>query len=267
LIRVRLSKGYDYEIPVYDYVQGKRKPICVYGKYWNKGFITGGSYHISVRDLNFLIQKVERNVKDAVDECITNNIKPTREDILKLTYINEDNQEQNEANIKSGKVIVNGDGGAFASKDEFIEFIENTTDSQFDDLKKKMGVFQKRYILDYWDGFINDFAPDSYNSAKSSIEFYIKRTGDNIKAVDYSSEWLERFFRNIIDYGYSFKKDGSNPKDFSVDTLKKYKKIMISFGNYLFSEIKVLENEDFKRFELKNKKSKKKSLIVYNPKP
>ena len=181
---------------------------------WHKGFVTGGIYHISVRDVNFLLQKVERNVGDSVDELISKGIKPSRKLILSLTYINEDNHLENERKINSGEIFVNEDGGAYASEDEFIQDIKESEDPKFDDLKKKIGVYDKKYILDYWDDFMG-YVPDSYNSVKDSIEFYINRTEDNCRAANYSSEWLERFFKNIIEYGYSFKKDGSDPKPYS----------------------------------------------------
>ncbi len=53
-IRVRMRNGFETNIPVYDYINHERLPISVKREYWNKGFVTGGNYHISVRELNSL---------------------------------------------------------------------------------------------------------------------------------------------------------------------------------------------------------------------
>ena len=54
-IRVRMHNGFESEIPVYDYVKHKKIPVSIKKEHWDKGFVTGGNYHISIRDLNFLI--------------------------------------------------------------------------------------------------------------------------------------------------------------------------------------------------------------------
>lgn len=263
-IRVRLRTGFEAEIPVYDYVNNVKVPICVRMEHWKKGFVTGGKYHLSVRDLNFLLQKVERNVKDAVDDLLKKNIKITRENILLLTYINEDNALINETKITNGEIIVNEDGGAFASLDELLDHINESDDPKFAKLKRKMG--KKTYILDYWDGFIENYAPDSYNSPKIAIEQYIERTGDNCEASLFSAQWLNRFFTNILPHGYSFRKDGTNLKPYTISTLKKYEKHIKHFGDYLFSELKILSNQDYQRFKL-NEGLKKQKLLKYESVP
>ncbi|MBN2833634.1 MAG: hypothetical protein JXR48_01580, partial [Candidatus Delongbacteria bacterium] len=262
----RIRNGIETEIPVYDYVNNIRTPISVKKEHWNKGYITGGVYHIPIRDLNSLLAKVERNVKYVVNELIEKNIRITRDNIIQLTYINEDNALENERKIASGEIIVNEDGGAFASHDEFVDFIIESQDPKFDDIKKSMGLYKKQYILDYWDGFIQDYAPDSYNTPRYAIEEYIKNTQDNSKASEFSSAWLERFFKHIIKEGYSFRKDGTNRKPYTITTVVKYLKHLKAFGDYLFIEQKVLDNQDYKRFDLK-KKTKKQSLIKYHPEP
>jgi len=265
-IRIRMNNGIEIEIPVYDYVNHVKVPISVKKEYWNKGFITGGKYHISVRDLNNVLAKVEYQVKDAVNELIEKNIQIKRDNVLRLTYINEESAFENERKIKSGEIIVDEQGGAFASHDEFEEYIETTEDPKFDALKKKMGIYKKEYILDYFDDFIKEYAPDSYNSSRYSIDAYIKETGDNCKAIDYNSDWLNRFFDHIIEKGYSFRKDGTNKQPYTITTINKYQKHLKSFGDYLFSEVKLIDNQDYRRLILKKKKSKKQSKIKYKSK-
>jgi hypothetical protein len=263
-IRVRMNNGFETEIPVYDFVNNDKLPISVKKEHWNKGYVTGGTYHIPIRDLNLLLAKVERFVKSAIVELIEKNIRVTRENILKLTYINEDNAVENERKISSGEVIVNEDGGAFASHEEFVEFIIESEDPKFDKLKKSMGLYNKQYILDYWDDFIREYAPDSYNTPRYAVEDYIKNTQDNCKVTDFSGEWLERFFKHIIKEGYSFRKDGTNRQPYTITTVTKYLKHLKAFGDYLFVEKKILNNQDYKRFDLK-KKTKKQSLMEVLP--
>jgi integrase len=264
-IRVRLKKGSDFNIPVYDYVNHEKIPISVKREYWNKGFVTGGNYHISVRELNSLLSRVEYDVKDAVKELIEKNIQINQENIISLTYINEINALENERKIASGEIIVDEDGGAFASHDEFMEFIERSDDPQFDELKKSMGLYKKEYILDFWDDFIKDFAPDSYNTPRHAIQEYIVKTGNNCKVTEFSSDWLQKFFIHLIEEGYSFRKDGKDRKPYTIPTVAKYAKVLKSFGDYLFLELKLINNQDYKRFSLTKKKAKQ-SLIKYKPK-
>jgi hypothetical protein len=265
-IRVRMRNGFETNIPVYDYINHERLPISVKREYWNKGFVTGGNYHISVRELNSLLSKVEYDVKDAVQELIDKNIKMNQDDIIQLTYINEINALENERKIKSGEVIVDEEGGAFANHEEFVEFIQRSEDPQFNALKQSMGIYKKEFILDFWDDFIKEYAPDSYNTPRYALEHYIKSTGDNCKGTEFCSEWLQRFFETIIKDGYSFRKDGTNKQPYTVTTIIKYHKHLRAFGDYLFSELKLINNQDYKRFLLKRKKSKKQSLIKYKPK-
>ena len=69
-IRVRMHNGFETEIPVYDYVNNNRLPISVKKENWNKGYVTGGVYHIPIRYINILLSKVERDVRDAVNELV-----------------------------------------------------------------------------------------------------------------------------------------------------------------------------------------------------
>ncbi len=265
-IRVRLHNGSEIEIPVYDYVNHKKLPISVQRENWNKGYVTGGKYHISVRELNLLLSKVEYNVKDAVNDLIEKNIPIKREAVTLLTYISEENALVNKQRIASGAVIVDEQGGAFASHDEFADFIEHSPNPKFDIIKKAMGFWKKENILDYWDDFIRDFAPNSYNCPKYSIEDYIKKTADNCKASEFSSAWLGRYFAYIINNGYSFRKDGTNRQHYTITTIVKYSKHLKHFGNYLFDEINVLENQDYRRFKVKHK-IRKKSLLQFDGEP
>jgi integrase len=265
-IRVRTRDGFETEIPVYDYVNNSKLPISIKKEYWSKGTITGGSYHISLRAINNLIANVEYRVKDAVSELLEKKAPISRENIIRLAYINQDNEVIDEKNIASGKVIVNDDGGAFASQDEFEEFIADSSDPKYAKIKKALGITQKEYILDYWDDYITNYAPDSYNCSKHSIVEYIEKTGDNCKAVDFSDLWLKRFFTYIIENGFSIQKDGKNRKDYSTSTINKYLKHQKLFGKYLFSEVKVINNQEYGRFMLHDT-SKKKSLLKFKPDP
>ena len=262
-IRVRMRNGADYNIPVYDYVNHEKLPISVKREYWNKGYVTGGNYHTTVRDINYLFSRVELAVKYAVEDLIEKNIKINQENIIQLTYINEINALENERKIASGEIIVDEQGGAFASQDEFVDFLEISNDPKFDKLKKSLGIYSKEYILDFWDDFI-DNAPDSYNAPKHAIEEYIKVTEDNCKANEFSSAWLNRFFKHIIDNGYSWRNDGKDRLNYTITTINKYQKHLMKFGNYLFAVEKVLENQDYRRFGLK-REVKKQSLVKYQP--
>lgn len=262
-IRVRFRNSSEIEIPIYDYVNHIRTPISVRDEHWLKGYVTGGKYHIPIRDLNNLLSNVEANVKDAVNELLEKNIEITRKNIIQLTYIREDNFFENERKTYSGEIIVDDDGGAFASPDEFSEYIAESEDPKFDTLKKTMGLYEKKYILDYWDDFIKEYAPNSYKSTRSSIETFIKETGDNCKIKDFSSDWLQRFFSYTIDNGYSLKKDGTDKKPYTITTVTKFNKHLISFGDYLFGEVELIDNQEYRRFKL-YAKSKKKSLLKYS---
>lgn len=260
-----MFSGTEIKIPVYDFVIHERIPISVKSENWQKGFVTGGKYHISLRDLNNLLSNVEHNVIDALNELIRNNITINSENVFKLTYINELTAEENNRRILSGEVIVDEQGGAFASPEEFVEFIDASNDPKHAEVKKSLGLFKKEYILDYWDDFIKEFAPDSYSAPKYVIAEYIKNTGDNCKAKDFSSEWLNRFFKHIIDNGYSFRNDGTNRKDFTITTVAKYQRHLRSFGDFLFEE-NLINNQNYRKFNLKGSR-KKQSLIKYDAVP
>ncbi|MBN1598866.1 MAG: tyrosine-type recombinase/integrase [Bacteroidales bacterium] len=264
-IRVRIRKGSDFNIPVYDYINHEKLPISVKKEHWNKGYIIGGTYHKSIREINSLLSKVENDVKFAVKELLDKNVQINQENIINLTYINEINALENERRIASGELIVDEQDGAFASQTEFIDFISESEDPRYDKLKKSMGLYEKKYILDYWDNFITEYAPDSYNSPRYAIKEYIDKTDDNCKVVDFSSPWLYRFFEHLIKEGYSFKKDGTDRQPYSIPTIAKYAKHLKTFGDYLFYELKLIDNQDYKRFTLYKKKSKQ-SLIKYRPK-
>jgi len=88
-IRIRMSSGYETHIPVYDYINHQKLPISVKKEHWNKGYVTGGNYHISIREVNNLLSKVEYCVQDAVNELIEKNIQVRQDNIIKLTYIND----------------------------------------------------------------------------------------------------------------------------------------------------------------------------------
>lgn len=264
-IRVRIRNGFETEIPVYDFVNNAKISISVKKEHWNKGHITGGRYHIPIRDINNLLTKVEGDVKDAVNMAIANKIQFNRENLIRLTYINELTEAENERKIASGELIVDEQGGAFASEDEFVDFISNNQDPKFDKLKMSMGLFQRRHILDYWDEFIEKHAPNSYTAPRHAIAEYISTTDDNCLASDFSSAWLERFFKHIIANGYSFRKDGKNRQDYTISTINKYHKHLMSFGDFLFNhKERMLDNQEYRRFELKMSK-KKPSIIKYKP--
>jgi site-specific recombinase XerD len=264
-IRVRMRTGFETNIPVYDYIKHEKLPISVKKEFWNKGYVTGGNYHISVREINNLLTKVERDVRDSVNELLEKNIQINQENITKLTYINEINTLEQERKIANGEIIVDEQGGAFASQVEFEEYIETSEDPKFNGLKKSMGLYKREYLMDFWDDFIRDFAPDSYNTPRHAMDEYIRNTEDNCKANEFSSMWLQHFFEYIAREGYSFRKDGKNRKRYTVTTIAKYHKHLRHFGDYLFSELKLIDNQDYKRFSLKKKKSKKMSLIKYKP--
>ncbi len=264
LLRVRMNNGLETEIPVYDFANNEKIPITVFKKHWDKGNVIGGKYHISIRDLNFLIGKIEIKLEMAIEEMLVKNITINRQNLIKHTYQMDFDQKKEDKAIASGDIIVNEEGGAFESEEDFLEFIKNTEDPRYADVKKEYGV--KRYILDYWEGFIRDFAPDSYNGTKTPIERYINETNNNCKATEFSAVWLEQFFTHIIQEGYSLRKDGADKQNYCISTINKHFKHLKAFGDYLFIELKILDNQDYKRFRLKSD-VKKKSILKYEPNP
>lgn len=266
LIRLRRPNKTDIEIPVRDYVGQSYVTLSVKKEHWKKGFISGGKYHKPTRDLNTLLQLVEYDVSDAVNTLLSENVKITYENVLCLTYAHKEQDIINEERIKKGELIVDEDGGAFWNEGHFIEFLEQSEDPKFIDLKKKAGLLRKQYLMDYWDDFMKNHAPDSYYTAKSALKEYIERTGDNCYAKDFDDKWVERFFNEIVKTGYKKKEKGEIvTKHYELSTIGKYFKIVRSFGDYLFDE-HVLDNQKYRRFELRKDK-KKQSLIKYEAEP
>jgi hypothetical protein len=117
------------------------------------------------------------------------------------------------------------------------------------DLKRELGLFEKNFILDFWDGFIKEHAPYSYNLSKKSIKIYIETTGDDCIVTKYDDIWLSRYFKFLIANGYYKKKDENISYLYENSTLKKYLKHMRSFGDYLFEQ-KVITNQNYRRYKL-----------------
>lgn len=266
-IRVRSNLFNDIEIPVYDYVEGKQVSISVKTEHWKKGHVTGGKYHISLRELNFLLSEVEHSVKDAIYTLLNEKISPTRENILKLTYYNKEADIKDSEREKKGELTYREDGGAFESEDDFLDFLERQDDPKYIELKRKAGLLQRKYIMDYWDEFIETYAPNSYNLSKSSLVAYIQTTNDNCLADKFDSEWLKRYFVHIIENGYQKNVKGKMVTHYyEISSIKKYLKHLRAFGKWLFIN-KIISTEDYKRFDLKNVDSKKASLIKYKSNP
>lgn len=268
LIRIRSKLFSDIEIPVYDYINGKRVSISVRKEFWNRGHIEGGKYHIPLRNLNFLLDEVEHSAKDAIFTLLEQKIVPTREKVLKLTYYSKVQDIIDAERERKGELIYREDGGAFESEDDFLEFLERQDDPKYIELKRQAGLLVRRYIMDYWDEFIQTHAPNSYNLSKSSIENYIQTTNDNCLAENFNSEWLKRYFTHIIENGYQkkLKDDKTITCYFEVSTIQKYLKHLRAFGKWLFNK-GIINSEDYKRFDLKNSDSKKASLIKYKSNP
>lgn len=268
LIRVRGAAKSDIEIPVRHYIGKTFMTISVKKEHWNKGYVTGGRYHIPVRDLNSLLQEVEYDVKDALDALISKNAPITYDNVLLFTYAHKEKDIVDEERIRKGDLLVREDGGAFWNEGEFKEFVERQDDPTFDELKRQMGVLKRVYILDYWEEYIRDYAPDEYDVIRPSIRKYIERTGDNCKATDFDSHWLRRYFTDLVDNGYITTKQGKEtPHYYEVSSVEKFLKIIRNFGKWLFDEKEVIDTEDFKRFKLRNPKSKKASILKINPNP
>jgi len=265
LIRVRRKNENDIEIPVYDYVGGEVVKVKVRKEYWEKGYVRGGRYHIPIRELNLLLAEVEGDVKDAVNIILSQKTKLSREKILYLTYKHKEQAIIDEERIRKGDLIVREDGGAFESEDGFYEFLERQNDPKYMEMKRQAGIISKRYLLDFWEDFISDRAPNSYNLSRSSIVRYIQDTGDNCLAKDFNSAWLSKYFTHIVENGYLTKRKGKEVRlYYEISTIQKYFKILRSFGKYLF-ENEIIAKEDYKRFSLQDKDSKKGSLIKYKP--
>ncbi len=230
--------------------------------------MTGGKYHTAVRDLNSLLQLVEYDVKDALDTLISENVTITYDNVLRLTYAHKEQDIINEERIKKGELLVREDGGAFESPEDFEEFVERSVDPSFDELKRQMGIWKRTFILDYWDEYMNDYAPDENRVARPSIQKYIQRTGDNCKVADFDSHWLKRYFTDLVENGYITTKKGEETRHYyEVSTVEKYYKILRNLGKWLFEEKQLIDTEDYKRFKLRNPKSKKASILKIEPNP
>ena len=249
LIRIRMIGGKDFEIPVYDFINGSRFPISVKNENWYNGYAIGGEYHIPVNNLNLLIDNTEKKVGSAMFILLHRKTEPTRKKILHLTYSVPKNFRNNTDQKEIDEIITNYHQGAFASEEEFLNFISNTEDSKYKDLKRELGLFEKNFILDFWDGFIKEHAPSSYNLSKKSIKFYIEVTGDDCIVTKYDDIWLSKYFKFLIGNGYYKKKDRNVSYPYENSTLEKYLKHMRSFGNYLFEQ-KVITNQNYKRYKL-----------------
>ena len=268
LVRVRGLTNSDIEIPVRHYVGNTFMTISVKKEHWNRGYVTGGNYHISMRDLNLLLARVEENVRDAVNMLLSQKAKISYESVLHMTYLYYEKAIIDEERIRKGDLIVREDGGAFESKEDFEEFVERSDDPTYDELKRQMGIWKRTNILDYWDEYMHDYAPDENRVARPSIQKYIERTGDNCKVKDFDSHWLKRYFTDLVDNGYVTTKKGEETKhSYEVSTVEKYHKILRNFGKWLFEEKKLIDTEDYKRFKLRNPKSKKASILKIDPNP
>ena len=266
LIRVRGLTKSDIEIPVRDYVGKTFVTLSVKKEHWKNGFISGGKYHKPTRDLNTLLQLVEYDVSDAVNTLLSGNVKITYENLLHLTYAHKEQENVDEERIKKGKLLVRDDGGAFESKEDFLEFLERSDDPKLVQLKRQAGLLKRQYLMDYWDDYLEDSGVDSHGIIKSSLLRYIEKKGANIHAIDFNDVWLKEYFVYTINTGYKGKEDGKTvTKHYEISTIEKYLKILRSFGDYLFDE-GVLNNQNYKRFKLRNKK-KGQSILKYKADP
>ncbi len=266
LIRIRGLTKSDIEIPVRDYVGNTFVTLSVKKEHWNSGFITGGKYHKSPRDVNTILQLVEYDVEDAVKTLLSENVKITYANVLRLTYAHKEQDIINEERIKKGDLLVREDGGAFESEDDFMEFLERQDDPKFIQMKRQAGLLKRQYLLDYWDDYIDDTGVKSHEIIKSSLLRFIEKEGANIYATSFDDEWLKKYFVYTINTGYEGKKDGKVvTKHYEISTIEKYLKILRSFGDYLFDE-GVLDNQNYKRFKLRNKK-KGQSILKYKADP
>lgn len=252
LIRVRMIGGKDFEIPVYDDVNGNRFPISIKHENWYNGYAIGGDYHIPVNNLNLLIDNIERKVSKAMFTLLHRKTEPNRRRILQLTYSGPKDFRKNQEQKEIDEIITNYHKGAFASEEDFLNFISNTDDSKYKDLKRDLGLFEKNFILDFWDGFIREHAPYSYNLSKKSIKIYLEITGDDCIVTKYDDIWLARYFSFLKDNGYYMGKDRNVSYPYENSTLKKYLKHMRSFGDYLFEQ-KVITNQNYRRYKLEKK--------------
>ncbi len=252
LIRIRMVSGKDFEIPVYDSIDESRFPISIKTENWYNGYAIGGNYHIPIDNLNALIDSIKNKVKGALFILIHRKIEPTRGKILHLTYSGPENYKKNQERLEMDEIITNYHEGAFASEEEFFNFISNTNDLKYKDLKRELGFYEKNYILDYWNEFIKEYASDSYNHSKRAIKMYIEESGDDCIVTRYDDNWLKKYFNYLTVNGY-YRGNKKNIKyQYEMSTLEKYLKHMRSFGDYLFEQ-KVITNQNYKRYTLEKK--------------
>ncbi len=249
LIRIRMIGGKDIEVPVYDFINGNRFPISIKNENWYNGYVIGGEYHIPVNNLNLLIDSIEKKVGSVMFILLQRKTEPTRKRILHLTYSGPKKFRKDPDQTEIDKIITDYHEGAFSSEEEFLNFISNTEDSKYVDLKRELGLFEKNYILDYWEGFIKEHAPNSYNLSKKSIKNYVEVTGDDCIVTKYDDIWLVRYFKYLKDNGYYKGKDRNLCYQYKNSTLEKYMKHMRSFGDYLFEQ-KVIINQNYRRYKL-----------------
>lgn len=249
LIRIRMISGKDIEIPVYDFIDGRKFPISVKNENWYNGYAIGGEYHIPINNFNLLIDNIEKKVGSAMFILLHRKIEPTRKKILHLTYSGPKSFRKDTQQKEIDDIITNYLEGAFESEEEFLNFISNTDDPKYQDLKRELGLYEKNYILDYWDGFITEHASYSYNLSKKSLEIYIEATSDNCIVTRYDDFWLGRYFKFLASNGYYKDKDTKVSCPYAQSTLEKYLKHMRSFGDYLFGK-RLITNQNYRRYKL-----------------
>lgn len=250
-VRVRIGNVFETEIPVYDYINEKRYVISISRDHWNKGTVTGGDYHRSVDEINNIIKEIENDVRNSVSTLAEKKFQITRSNILRLTYCDKENKRRELIRRRqrqyTGLLRGNGypqQGGLQATSQQ--EVIKSDSSA----LHIAMPVREEKFITDLWNDFIKNRGTKAYAGTLGSIREYSDRTGDNCRASDFSAEWLERYFKDIIENGYSQRKDGSGRKYYTIPTILKYLKHLRAFGNYLFKDLKLLDSQDYLRFDL-----------------
>jgi len=250
LIRVRTRSKKDFEIPVYDTIDRVRFPINIKIENWYNGYAIGGDYHIPLKNLNLLIDSIDNKVHYAVFILLQRKIELTRRKILHLTYSGPKYFTKDPERNETDELITKYHEGAFESAEEFLNFISNTEDTKYKDLKRELGLYEKNYILDYWNDFIRERTSSSYNNSRGAIQKYIEETGDNCIVTRYDDNWLYRFFKYLIENGYKKGADEKSKFIYKASTLSKYLKHMRSFGDYLFEQ-KIITNQNYRRYKIK----------------
>jgi hypothetical protein len=252
MIRVRMTGGKDFEIPVYDHINSKKFPISIKEENWYNGTAMGGDYHISIDNINLLIDEIEKKIRSVLFILQHRKIEITRSKILHLSYSGPEQFKNDLHRKEADDLISKYHQGKFASEKEFFNFISNTDDSKYKDLKRDLGMYEKNYILDYWDDFIASHAQATYNHSKKAIITYINESGDDCIVTRYDENWLNRFFGYLIVHGYYRGKDDTQRIPYGTSTLVKYLRHMRSFGDYLFEQ-KVITNQNYRRYKLEGK--------------